>query len=114
MSTRSPGHHWCIDRISLLSHWWSSHRHHHFFGSHSFQPGAPDVATWPVSAIRTGQQTVDSGDTRTDVEGSAWLEEIGQNTALTRRGFFVSMLSRQEARSRQERQSPMRAAYNKR
>ena len=28
----------------------------------------------------------------------SWVEEIGQNTALTRRGFFVSMLSRHEAR----------------
>jgi hypothetical protein len=47
----------------------------------------------------TGQQGVDSGGARTDAEERTWLEEIGQNTALTRRGFFVSMLSKQEARS---------------
>ena len=47
----------------------------------------------------TGQQPVDVGGARTDVEERTWVEEIGQNTALTRRGFFVSMLSRHEARS---------------
>ncbi len=46
----------------------------------------------------TGQQPVDAGGARTAVEERTWVEEIGQNTALTRRGFFVSMLSRQEAR----------------
>ena len=47
----------------------------------------------------TGQQPVDGGGARTAVEERTWVEEIGQNTALTRRGFFVSMLSRHEARS---------------
>ena len=47
----------------------------------------------------TGPQPVDVGGARTAVEERTWVEEIGQNTALTRRGFFVSMLSRHEARS---------------
>src|SRR3989442_697095 len=99
MSTLSAGDHCHIGRIGLIVRWWGCHRHHHLFGAHHFQPGAPDLATWPVSAIRTGQQRVDAGGARTDAEERTWLEEIGQNTALTRRGFFVSLLSRQEARS---------------
>ena len=47
----------------------------------------------------TGPQLMDVGGARTDAEERIWLEAIGQNTALTRRDFFVSMLSRHEARS---------------
>src|SRR2546428_13550543 len=99
MTTLSPGDHCHIGHLSLIFCWWGSHRHHHPFGAHHFQPGAPNVATWPVSAIRPGPQGVDAGGARTDAEERTWLEEIGQNTALTRRGFLVSVLSRQEARS---------------
>src|SRR5947199_6291846 len=49
MSTLSSGAHWHIGRIGLIFGWWGCHRHHHLFGAHHFQPGAPDVATWPVS-----------------------------------------------------------------
>src|SRR5881227_409948 len=49
MSTLSSGDHWPSGRSALLFRWWSPHRHHHLFGAHHFQPGAPDVATWPVS-----------------------------------------------------------------
>ena len=50
------------------------------------------------SRQRTGQQLMEGGGARTDAAEKTWVEEIGQNTALTRRGFFVSMLSRHEAR----------------
>src|SRR5947209_8782305 len=36
-------------RIGLLLRWWGSHRYHHLFRTHHFQPGAPDVATGPIS-----------------------------------------------------------------
>src|SRR6266567_9647061 len=49
MSTLSAGDHCHIGRIGLIVRWWGSHRHHHLFGAHHFQPGAPDLATWPVS-----------------------------------------------------------------
>jgi hypothetical protein len=51
---------------------------------------------------------------RGGAEGMASCEERGQKTALTRRGLLVEGLSCDFARNSHRRQSPMRAAYNRR
>lgn len=48
-----PGH------LSLFLRWQcDSHRYHHGFGPHDFEPGAPNVRAWPISpqdgAMRKG------------------------------------------------------------
>ena len=49
MSALGSGDHRHSGRLGLLFRCWGGHRHHHLLGAHHFQPGAPDVATWPVS-----------------------------------------------------------------
>src|SRR5947209_7594955 len=43
------GDHLLLARLSLFLRWHGSNRHHHRFGSHDFEPVAPDLTTRPIS-----------------------------------------------------------------